>query len=672
MGNENGSFHQSRGDWDSPRVFRFFTLCGSNALSSEVKNSNSKTRQTIDRNVISRRTMLRLLRLLLLVAILAWYGKNMNGAIVVSTQQELMTEILEPLSLGTSSNIEVPAPTVSMCAVTRDEEAYIDEWTDYYLSLGFSEIFVYDNSESNDLLFWKNYSRSDDARIHIVHWPGRLVGQNYAYLDCAKRALANNHTWTAFFDVDEFLILRKHENIVSLLQEHCKSGALSINWYFFGTSGHVSYIPLPMTKRFCLRMPDVNPHVKTIVRLSDMDMEQFPRGAHYQNLRTGTQHDTRNNSFSGPFNPDGPTDVVVLHHIWTKSEKEYKFKTCTRGFVAHGIENRTLNFPHCGTIPPTGSVFDNAAWLELKKRVPRYAVFDSEEFRNRASLPRTKAKKTGLTVSVCAVTRDEEAYIDEWTDYYLALGFAEIFFYDNSENNELLFWKNYSRSDDSRIQIVHWPGRLVRQNYAYLDCAKRALAKNHTWTAFIDIDEFLILRKHENIVSLLEEHCKSGALSINWYYFGTNGHSSYIPQPMTKRFHLRLPDVDKHVKTIVLLSDMDMEKFPRGAHYQNLLRGTQHDTRNKSFVGPFNPDGPDDIVILHHIWAKSEKEFEHKACTRGFIAYDDEKKALNFPNCGRVPIRGAVYDDAAWLELKRRVPWYSLLDESFLRNKRVR
>ncbi len=266
-----------------------------------------------------------------------------------------------------------------MCSMTRYEEAYIDEWVDFYLALGFAEIFIYDNSADNDLLFWKNCSRLEDARIQIVHWPGRLVRQHYAYLDCAKRALANNHTWAAFFDVDEFLILRKHKNIVSLLEEHCKSGALSINWYVFGTGGHVSYTPLPMTKRFKMREPNVNLHVKTIVRLSDMDKERYPGGAHYQNLKRGTQHDTRNNSFFGPYNPDGPDDVVILHHFWTKSEKEFRFKACTRGFVDYESDNRTLNFPNCdGRIPPKGSVYDNAAWLELKNRVRWYAMFDQE------------------------------------------------------------------------------------------------------------------------------------------------------------------------------------------------------------------------------------------------------------------------------------------------------
>ena len=62
------------------------------------------------------------------------------------------------------------------------------------------------------------------------------------------------------------------------------------------------------------------------------------------------------------------------------------------------------------------------------------------------------------SASLCVICKDENAYIDEWTDYNLALGFSEIFFYDNSDNNTLVSWKEKSRHEDERISIIHFPG----------------------------------------------------------------------------------------------------------------------------------------------------------------------------------------------------------------------
>ena len=71
----------------------------------------------------------------------------------------------------------------------------------------------------------------------------------------------------------------------------------------------------------------VNMHVKSIVRLSDMNLTEAPH-VHYPTLPmlNGNQHDTNGNIFRGAFNPSGPTNVAVLHHYMTKSFEEYKDK----------------------------------------------------------------------------------------------------------------------------------------------------------------------------------------------------------------------------------------------------------------------------------------------------------------------------------------------------------
>ena len=51
----------------------------------------------------------------------------------------------ESLSRRATSQFRRRVP-VALCTIQKDGEAYVDEWVNYNLALGFSKIFIYDNS----------------------------------------------------------------------------------------------------------------------------------------------------------------------------------------------------------------------------------------------------------------------------------------------------------------------------------------------------------------------------------------------------------------------------------------------------------------------------------------------------------------------------------------------
>jgi hypothetical protein len=265
--------------------------------------------------------------------------------------------------------------------------------------------------------------------VEVIHYPG-LAPQQRSYLTCAQSALngdfGENKKWAAFFDVDEFLVLKKHEHVDELLEEHLESGALSINWVWFSFNGKLLCDAKPVTKRFLYRDPNVNHqlvnrHVKSIVRPEDMKMKTS--NVHYPHLKNGNQHDTNGTVFSGPFNNNGPLDVAAFHHYGTKSYGEY-VKKRIRGrsdindetermkvyneaitFFEDALEkNSSGNLGLADVIfddltrtewtenltraewteyssgklglAETDVVFDDSAWTLLKKVSPGYAVFD--------------------------------------------------------------------------------------------------------------------------------------------------------------------------------------------------------------------------------------------------------------------------------------------------------
>jgi hypothetical protein len=321
-----------------------------------------------------------------------------------------------------------PNGSAVLCAIVLNEKPYIDEWINYHIGLGLSKIAVYDNSESFDLREWK-LQEQITPMVEVIHYPG-LAPQARSYLTCAQSALngdfGENKKWAAFFDVDEFLVLKKHEHVDELLEEHLESGALSINWVWFSFNGKLFCNAKPVTKRFLYRDQSVNHqyvnrHVKSIVRLEDMKMKTIH--VHYPHLKNGNQHDTNGTVFSGPFNNNGPLDVAAFHHYGTKSYGEYVkkrqrgrsdindetermkvyneaitffedaleknssgklgladviFDDLTRAEWTENLTRAEWTEYSLGKLglAETDVIFDDSAWTLLKKVSPGYAVFD--------------------------------------------------------------------------------------------------------------------------------------------------------------------------------------------------------------------------------------------------------------------------------------------------------
>ena len=152
-------------------------------------------------------------------------------------------------------------------------------------------------------------------------------------------------------------------------------------------------------------------------------------------------------------------------------------------------------------------------------------------------------------VAVCLVVKNETLYIDEFIDYHIALGFSPIYIYDNSPTFELnnsyaAFYRSIgantswyqSRQDIHQyIRLLHFPRSPV-QIPAYDQCIKRD-AKNSTFVALIDVDEFVVLKRHSNIVDFVKAYCdfRCGQISINWQNMGTSGETKYSAVPVLKR-----------------------------------------------------------------------------------------------------------------------------------------
>jgi hypothetical protein len=205
---------------------------------------------------------------------------------------------------------------VAIICIAKNEDQYIEEWSNYHLKLGFDDIVIYQNN-------WK--CKLEHPNIKLVNFPGNHV-QMEAYNDFIKNH-KNDYDWAAFIDCDEFIHLKKHSNIKEFISEYHNDFGISMNWYMFGSNNKLvrdNENKNSLIKQFILRDKDVNRHIKTLLNLKSESKMSFPHNP------TNKLMDTNGKFFYGPFNENGPTDVVQLNHYYYKTYEDWLI-LCERG-----------------------------------------------------------------------------------------------------------------------------------------------------------------------------------------------------------------------------------------------------------------------------------------------------------------------------------------------------
>lgn len=228
------------------------------------------------------------------------------------------------------------------------------------------------------------------------------------------------------------------------------------------------------------------------------------------------------------------------------------------------------------------------------------------------------------TCLVC-IAKNEDHYIKEWIDYHLKLGFDNICIYTNDwdfidSNSKII---KYQINGETQ-QLNAYNHFLINNNY------------NYDWVAFLDIDEFLVLKQHKSLYSFLESYKECNAIGINWAIFGNNNHVTVENNnySVLSRFTRRNDEnykINQHIKTIVRLPTNDKMESPHA------LEGTWFNLNKQVRSGPFNQPIDWSVAQINHYFTKSNEEFIFK-CNRGradinikryYYNYLDELNANN-------------------------------------------
>ena len=191
-----------------------------------------------------------------------------------------------------------------------------------------------------------------------------------------------------------------------------------------------------------------------------------------------------------------------------------------------------------------------------------------------------------MKTAICAIARMENAYIKDWLDYHLSLGFNHIFLYDNYHSGESRICQVIDTESvpyQGKVTIIEVPDKACYQMTAYNECYVRA-SKDFDWVCFIDIDEYLTFESRPDGPKSIQDFVQrfdedTDAILINWQIFDDNGYVESDGRSVLERFKKPLP---------IWFSPFNMVgKQPMNLHVKSILRTN----RNVFFRGPHVADG---------------------------------------------------------------------------------
>jgi glycosyltransferase involved in cell wall biosynthesis len=235
-----------------------------------------------------------------------------------------------------------------------------------------------------------------------------------------------------------------------------------------------------------------------------------------------------------------------------------------------------------------------------------------------------KSNHDGNNVAIVAILRDEGPFLKEWIAYHHVIGVDHFFLYDHSSNLSLR--KLFSRQA-AYITVFDWPDdhvlsfpRNKRQTSAYNDSIQYVKGA-YQWVAFIDGDEFVVLRRHENLKVFLASFPKeTGAVFLNWHIFGHNGYYEDPPELVIKALTRRMVIPSVQSKSI---SRVDSVTYMKTAH-EPCLKGDWKifDANGKNFNKDIYP-GKTEIAHINHYVCRSFKRWMNRI-KRGNFGHDKE------------------------------------------------
>ena len=228
-----------------------------------------------------------------------------------------------------------------ICAIVKDEHAYVREWALHNKSIGFDKIVLYDNNSS------KPYDAElgdlmQHGFVEIRTWnKDSDTRQIDAYNDFVQSENWSETDYCAFIDPDEFIFFDKVKTVSEFIALYPDCAGVGLSWKMYNANGRIEpQKGIPMPEAYVTEFEYPEPRIKPLARLRYIDYFTSP---HMFIPSNGLLITTNNEPIleKSPKYKDY-TNGHIKHYL-TKSWQDW-IKRLKRGNVTKGIRTVDLFF----------------------------------------------------------------------------------------------------------------------------------------------------------------------------------------------------------------------------------------------------------------------------------------------------------------------------------------
>ena len=248
--------------------------------------------------------------------------------------------------------------------------------------------------------------------------------------------------------------------------------------------------------------------------------------------------------------------------------------------------------------------------------------------------------------TLCAIAKDEDHALSEWTRYHLHIGFEHIYLYDNGSRAPIRdVLRDYVAN--GLVTVIDCP-LMDRQQLSAYAASLAQFGKDTVWMCYVDIDEFVVPKTYADIRELLDAYAAHAGLAAHWKVFGSNGHATR-PAEGVIRSYTGVIDRNKHIKTIAKPRHVAAVAKPHHFRYADGQFCVNED--GIPVLGPYSYHASRCIQINHYYY-KSREDFSVKMA-RGLATPDKNGRAAR--------------DEAEWAVFDRQFTLAGEYDDAALR-----
>lgn len=233
---------------------------------------------------------------------------------------------------------------VAVCCIGRQENRYVIEYVNHYLSIGVDKIYIYDNNYDGEEHFEDVLGEYiNNNCVEIINYRNMSLCQLKAYQDCYDN-YSNYYDWMLFIDMDEYLYMEGFNNIKDFLSQEKfnEFNMIHINWLCHGDNNLVRYENKPLKERFINPILPIDFKKKNIMFSQNMHIKSIIRCNYDKILWNATPHTPSNDirccdangkqCFSqSPFNHMDFSSAYFKHYS-TKTIEEWLTIKSKRGY----------------------------------------------------------------------------------------------------------------------------------------------------------------------------------------------------------------------------------------------------------------------------------------------------------------------------------------------------